>query len=90
MAHRETRAAAPPAPLAASQGMHRVHPPDRIGGPTARVPPQQKPRTRARAPRWSGGRSPRALRPRRPSPISQERGARQPTQAWAYPPGGRG
>eukprot|EP00965_Chrysotila_dentata_P147009 4853165-Pleurochrysis_carterae.AAC.6 len=36
-------------------GLHRVDPPDQIGWPTARVPLQQQPRTRARAPRWSGG-----------------------------------
>eukprot|EP00965_Chrysotila_dentata_P258736 6213327-Pleurochrysis_carterae.AAC.2 len=46
---------------------------------------KQRVSKRSGAPRWSGGRSPRAPKPRRPSPISTERGARQPTQAWAAP-----
>eukprot|EP00965_Chrysotila_dentata_P019911 659722-Pleurochrysis_carterae.AAC.1 len=70
------------APRAKVWGLHRVHPPDRIGGPTARVPPPQAATYAGKGPERvrEGGRR-RASRPRRLQPISsRERGARQPTR----------
>eukprot|EP00965_Chrysotila_dentata_P263147 6214772-Pleurochrysis_carterae.AAC.5 len=71
--------------------MHRNQPPDRIKGPTARVPPPQAVTYAGKGlerVRDGGRRAPPGLDAS--SPISKERGARQPTRVLGDPVRGKG